>query len=220
MSWAADRKTTRVEDRAYSLMGLFGVNMPMLYGEGEKAFQRLQLEIIRTSSNHSIFAWNPHRPRAGSVLAGSKRLSGLWCHGEGGARRICRRTNEGDRKGRTRQSLALSGYLDQPDTLGQSCMAEVACPSLSQSLRTFAVSNAGIQVCLPVIPYHKTPSHLRALLACRIDGFGLAIIDLVFSGSSFDRTNTTDIPTAFPGSKTLYLTHNHIGTNWTDGVQG
>ncbi|KAI6004964.1 heterokaryon incompatibility protein-domain-containing protein, partial [Pisolithus marmoratus] len=57
MSWAADRKTTRVEDRAYSLMGLFGVNMPMLYGEGEKAFQRLQLEIIRTSSDHSIFAW-------------------------------------------------------------------------------------------------------------------------------------------------------------------
>ncbi|KAI6002305.1 hypothetical protein F5J12DRAFT_906395 [Pisolithus orientalis] len=47
MSWAADRKTTRVEDRAYSLLGLFGVNMPMLYGEGSKAFQRLQLEIIR-----------------------------------------------------------------------------------------------------------------------------------------------------------------------------
>ncbi|KAI6160373.1 heterokaryon incompatibility protein-domain-containing protein [Pisolithus thermaeus] len=47
MSWAADRKTTRVEDRAYSLMGLFDVNMPMLYGEGSKAFQRLQLEIIR-----------------------------------------------------------------------------------------------------------------------------------------------------------------------------
>ncbi|KAI6145888.1 heterokaryon incompatibility protein-domain-containing protein, partial [Pisolithus tinctorius] len=57
MSWAARRKTTRVEDRAYSLMGLFGVNMPMLYGEGEKAFQRLQLEIIRVSSDHSIFAW-------------------------------------------------------------------------------------------------------------------------------------------------------------------
>ncbi|KAI6012665.1 heterokaryon incompatibility protein-domain-containing protein, partial [Pisolithus orientalis] len=57
MSWAADRKTTRVEDRAYSLLGLFGVNMPMLYGEGEKAFQRLQLEILRVSSDHSIFAW-------------------------------------------------------------------------------------------------------------------------------------------------------------------
>ncbi|KAI5985761.1 heterokaryon incompatibility protein-domain-containing protein, partial [Pisolithus albus] len=57
MSWAADRKTTRVEDRAYSLLGLFGVNMPMLYGEGSKAFQRLQLEITRVSSDYSIFAW-------------------------------------------------------------------------------------------------------------------------------------------------------------------
>ncbi|KAI6106435.1 heterokaryon incompatibility protein-domain-containing protein, partial [Pisolithus croceorrhizus] len=57
MSWAADRKTTREEDRAYSLMGLFGVHMPMLYGEGKKAFQRLQLEIIRTSTDQSIFAW-------------------------------------------------------------------------------------------------------------------------------------------------------------------
>ncbi|KAI6118538.1 heterokaryon incompatibility protein-domain-containing protein, partial [Pisolithus croceorrhizus] len=57
MSWAANRKTTRVEDRAYSLMGLFGVNMPMLYGEGKKAFQRLQLEIIREYSDQSIFAW-------------------------------------------------------------------------------------------------------------------------------------------------------------------
>ncbi|KAI6118495.1 heterokaryon incompatibility protein-domain-containing protein [Pisolithus croceorrhizus] len=69
MSWAAHRKTTRVEDRAYSLMGLFGVNMPMLYGEGRKAFRRLQLEIIRELSDHSIFAWRPWIPRAGSVLA-------------------------------------------------------------------------------------------------------------------------------------------------------
>ena len=51
MSWAANRTTTRVEDRAYSLMGLLGVNMPMLYGEGKKAFRRLQLEIIRTSND-------------------------------------------------------------------------------------------------------------------------------------------------------------------------
>ncbi|KIM63845.1 hypothetical protein SCLCIDRAFT_116621, partial [Scleroderma citrinum Foug A] len=57
MSWAAYRATTRVEDRAYSLMGLLDVNMPMLYGEGKKAFHRLQLEIIRTSNDQSIFAW-------------------------------------------------------------------------------------------------------------------------------------------------------------------
>lgn len=58
MSWAARRKTTRPEDEAYCLMGLFGVHMPMLYGEGEKAFERLQLEIIKESNDHSIFAWN------------------------------------------------------------------------------------------------------------------------------------------------------------------
>ncbi|KAK1752813.1 heterokaryon incompatibility protein-domain-containing protein, partial [Echria macrotheca] len=57
MSWAADRRTTRIEDRAYSLMGLFGVNMPLLYGERQNAFLRLQEEIIKTSNDHSIFAW-------------------------------------------------------------------------------------------------------------------------------------------------------------------
>jgi hypothetical protein len=41
MSWASKRETTRVEDLAYCLMGIFGVNMPMLYGEGERAFIRL-----------------------------------------------------------------------------------------------------------------------------------------------------------------------------------
>jgi hypothetical protein len=39
MSWAAKRQTTRLEDEAYCLIGLFDVNMPMLYGEGRRAFQ-------------------------------------------------------------------------------------------------------------------------------------------------------------------------------------
>jgi hypothetical protein len=61
LSWAAFRKTTREEDRAYSLLGLFGVNMPLLYGEGgEKAFARLQQEIMKQSSDDSIFAWSPN----------------------------------------------------------------------------------------------------------------------------------------------------------------
>ena len=56
MSWASERTTTRVEDMAYSLLGIFGVFMPILYGEGQNAFKRLQLEIIASSSDHSIFA--------------------------------------------------------------------------------------------------------------------------------------------------------------------
>ncbi|KAL8684532.1 MAG: hypothetical protein Q9218_008249, partial [Villophora microphyllina] len=57
MSWASRRSTTRIEDIAYCLMGLFQVNMPLLYGEGPKAFLRLQQEIIRSSFDESIFAW-------------------------------------------------------------------------------------------------------------------------------------------------------------------
>ncbi|CRK20582.1 hypothetical protein BN1723_000395 [Verticillium longisporum] len=57
MAWAATRQTTRLEDQAYSLMGLFDVNMPLLYGEGKKAFLRLQQEIMKNSADQSLFAW-------------------------------------------------------------------------------------------------------------------------------------------------------------------
>ncbi|KAK1852035.1 ankyrin repeat-containing protein [Colletotrichum chrysophilum] len=57
MSWASGRETTRPEDLAYCLLGIFGVNMPMLYGEGKRAFLRLKQEIIKTTNDLSIFAW-------------------------------------------------------------------------------------------------------------------------------------------------------------------
>ena len=46
MSWASERETSRSEDLAYCLLGLFGVNMPLLYGEGTKAFLRLQVRSL------------------------------------------------------------------------------------------------------------------------------------------------------------------------------
>jgi hypothetical protein len=50
MSWAADRQTTHKEDKAYCLLGIFGVFLPLIYGEGEEhAFQRLRDEIQRHS---------------------------------------------------------------------------------------------------------------------------------------------------------------------------
>lgn len=60
MSWAANRVTQRIEDMAYSLLGIFDVNMPLIYGEGHRAFQRLQEEIARTSNDLSLFAWTAH----------------------------------------------------------------------------------------------------------------------------------------------------------------
>ncbi|KAK3997853.1 heterokaryon incompatibility protein-domain-containing protein [Cladorrhinum sp. PSN332] len=57
MSWAADRETTRIEDQAYCLLGLFDINMPMLYGEGDKAFKRLQHELMRATDDCTLLAW-------------------------------------------------------------------------------------------------------------------------------------------------------------------
>ncbi|KAH9895222.1 heterokaryon incompatibility protein-domain-containing protein [Cubamyces lactineus] len=57
MSWASRRKTTKVEDEAYCLMGIFGVHMPAIYGEGSYAFFRLQEEICKNIPDQSIFAW-------------------------------------------------------------------------------------------------------------------------------------------------------------------
>lgn len=61
MAWAADRTTARIEDEAYSLLGIFQVNMPMLYGEGKNAFQRLQEAIIKDSDDQTLFAWHDER---------------------------------------------------------------------------------------------------------------------------------------------------------------
>ena len=69
MSWASKRETERVEDRAYSLLGIFDINMPMLYGEGKKAFLRLQEEIIKYSDDHTIFAWKGIKHEYPGMLA-------------------------------------------------------------------------------------------------------------------------------------------------------
>ncbi|RYP53506.1 hypothetical protein DL768_001543 [Monosporascus sp. mg162] len=57
MSWASKRQTTREEDIAYCLLGIFDISMPLLYGEGSRAFIRLQEEIIKEYDDESLFAW-------------------------------------------------------------------------------------------------------------------------------------------------------------------
>jgi hypothetical protein len=57
MSWAAKRETTRPEDMAYCLLGIFGIHMPVLYGEGrESAMTRLQREL-QILTNPAIYTW-------------------------------------------------------------------------------------------------------------------------------------------------------------------
>jgi hypothetical protein len=73
MSWASTRQTTREEDEAHALLGIFNVNMPLLYGEGKRAFIRLQEEIIRKTTDTSILAFIPDQNRedVSPLLAGS-----------------------------------------------------------------------------------------------------------------------------------------------------
>jgi len=50
-SWAKNRETTIEEDEAYCLLGIFDVNLSLIYGEGkERAFRRLQAEISTQGS--------------------------------------------------------------------------------------------------------------------------------------------------------------------------
>ncbi|KAI9066080.1 HET-domain-containing protein [Trametes sanguinea] len=78
MSWASSRQTTRPEDEAYSLLGLFDITMPTIYGEGRHAFRRLQEEIMKRSSDRTLLAWGGwlRLPAGGS-------WHHRWGHGRG-----------------------------------------------------------------------------------------------------------------------------------------
>ena len=65
MSWISRRQTRRVEDMAYCLLGIFNVHMSLLYGEGRRAFLRLELKILKKSDDESIFAWTSASEHSG-----------------------------------------------------------------------------------------------------------------------------------------------------------
>ena len=146
ISWAANRTTTRVEDRAYSLMGLLDVNMPMLYGEGKKAFHRLQLEIIRTSNDQSIFAWggSPSGMRTGSILADDPSF--FWgCN-------TMELMNQDE--------FIKSFRRDIPE-------AELPLTE-DNRLSTFSITNRGVQIWLFLRPVVGSNSVFYATLPCRV----------------------------------------------------
>ncbi|KAF5577103.1 beta transducin [Fusarium pseudoanthophilum] len=62
-SWASGRETTVEEDESYSLLGLFGISLPLIYGErGRQAFNRLQRQLINVYHDDSVFAWKGSHP--------------------------------------------------------------------------------------------------------------------------------------------------------------
>lgn len=57
MVWASNRRTTRVEDIAYSLIGIFDVSLMVAYGEGKRAFYRLMEAILQRYDQWEVFCW-------------------------------------------------------------------------------------------------------------------------------------------------------------------
>ncbi|KAG8808159.1 hypothetical protein FRC17_004079, partial [Serendipita sp. 399] len=71
MTWASTRTTTRTEDMAYCLIGIFDINLSIAYGEKEKAFYRLQVEILQNSDDKTLFDWQGDASNYSSMLAAS-----------------------------------------------------------------------------------------------------------------------------------------------------
>jgi hypothetical protein len=77
MSWASSRETTKEEDMAYCLLGIFDVNIPLLYGEGGQAFQRLQMEILQHRFDPTLLAWNLIKDRE-PIMPVESSSDGRW----------------------------------------------------------------------------------------------------------------------------------------------
>ncbi|KAG6381988.1 hypothetical protein JVT61DRAFT_618 [Boletus reticuloceps] len=78
MSWASTRKTTRIEDAAYCLYGLFDVHPSIAYGEGERAFARLVKEIVERYHTWDVFVWGGEASQMHSALPCSPACYPRW----------------------------------------------------------------------------------------------------------------------------------------------
>ncbi|KAF2029555.1 hypothetical protein EK21DRAFT_112764 [Setomelanomma holmii] len=134
MSWAAQRATIRLEDLAYALLGIFDINMPLLYGEGLRAFTRLQQEIMKKTNDDSIFAWGL------DTDIDTQTENYLQPAPERGAVR-------------SQHSLVFGHLPDRSPKDFENC-GQVQIAGVSTT--AFTATNAGLQIELPVLPLFPT----------------------------------------------------------------
>jgi len=188
MSWAWDRKTSRAEDIAYCLLGIFDVNMPLLYGERGKAFIRLQEEIIRQSSDESIFAWYDKRigfvEYRKSILA-DERWSSLQTCNQGAAAYVQEQVVGSSTVIDHSTAVRSQSYLreEQPQFAsnmlakhpeGFRYAGQIHATTLpTRGLENFSLTNRGLTTKTSLIPW--SPNTYLLLLACYTEGRGLNI---------------------------------------------
>ncbi|PIL29697.1 hypothetical protein GSI_08135 [Ganoderma sinense ZZ0214-1] len=179
MSWAASRRTTREEDEAYCLMGIFGVSIPIMYGEGRYAFVRLQEEVIRTIPDQSIFAW-------GRILR-APQVPFQFCHPDDSAVASAPHPPPAQYPSSNQYVLASSPRDFEASSsiihLSRDQFAETLGMSPESTYQVFTVTAHGIHVQLPLVVviskdlHEMSPTYL-ALLACETqhDGNLLALL--------------------------------------------
>ncbi|KAK3317429.1 heterokaryon incompatibility protein-domain-containing protein [Cercophora scortea] len=242
MRWASARETTRVEDMAYCLLGIFDVNMPMLYGEGEKAFLRLQEEICKSSDDHSLFAWR-QKPE-GDEWALRRSNSSSDDGGDGGAFSVYR---------------GLFAKLPEEFSVPSVSLAPVDADGFVPPMGS---TSLGFNAMFPLIPVSEISIadgvvppvdsvdaeneylavlHAKTLLSWHRPGVGsmpghrVAILVKALSPNASTRqfarvrpsivyTLTGRTKAALPGPRSLYIRHairiptNHVSRRWTGFV--
>jgi hypothetical protein len=178
MSWASRRITTKAEDIAYCLMGIFDIQMPLLYGEGEDgAFRRLQQEIIKDSDDQSIFAWAVDDTSMPQPKTAERRVFSVLA--------------------RSPAAFEHSNDVVQAD----SSMFAYLPRSLAGIRAPTVFDNKGMHLSLPVVPVtSETRNHFLAVLACsRIhkeeERLVIRLRDVSANGGRYIRIEQHDLPT-------------------------
>ncbi|KAM5541655.1 hypothetical protein V8D89_004845 [Ganoderma adspersum] len=210
MSWAASRETTRAEDRAYSLFGIFNVQLPTIYGEGgERAFVRLQEEILRNIPDQSIFAWGLRPlPNHGAlrVLRESHR-----------SLRVPRGSQAGSFSVTRQHRLLASSPRDFEGSRNVECVPytelRAALRLESSSLPSLDLSIYSFPFNPPICPVQSVsdsgPTHV-AILACKDPTRGLVVLLLrgqLDSSNHFSIGASVPLAPTHPGDTQLDYAH-------------
>lgn len=165
MSWAAGRQTTKVEDLAYCLFGIFDVNMPLLYGEEEKAFLRLQEEILKNTMDLTILAWTMPKsiakhaeesePSPASSYSGVFAQSPSCFHSSGNLASLAKQMLK-DLHVSNRGLKLDAGVIFEPirGTQGHACILPICLDSCGNALGIF------LKHCAPGLLSRQSPDEL------------------------------------------------------------
>ncbi|KAI0334142.1 HET-domain-containing protein [Cubamyces sp. BRFM 1775] len=169
LSWAAGRNARRLEDKAYSLLGLLEIHMPMMYGEGEKAFTRLLQAILKEKCDHTVLAWGsivnlPSPPLLSLQLPGSCQQQ-VTAEGYSGARStpVFPASPAAFVDSAHLKPVDIEEFMSTVVSWG--ALSEVDSKHSPRLLPRFTFDQYGLECYLPVVCYGSAPT--AALLACR-----------------------------------------------------